>query len=284
MSRQIIEQLGLPALPEPLPSPCVDSHTHMDSVVGFSGLSVDDNLALAAEVGIDRIVQVGCNPDDSAWAEQCAARHRGVVAAVAIHPNDAARASREEFEAGLDVIESLAGAGCHVRAVGETGLDFFRTPKGQGYARQAESFAAHIEIAKRHDLTLAIHDRDAHVEILEILDHHGWPERVIFHCFSADDAFVERTLAHRCWYSFAGNITYKANTQMQAGLARAPRERILAETDAPYLTALPYRGKANASYLIAHTIRFIAEFKQWNLAECCQQLRANTFDAYGGQW
>lgn len=280
----ITERLGIPPLPEPLPEWSIDAHTHMDEVIRFSGLSVAENIELASRVGVRRMVQIGCDADDSAWAEQIARRHDEVIAAVALHPNVAARLDDAGLAKAWPKIETLAGAGGHVRAIGETGLDYFRTKTPEGIIRQRQSFVRHIELAKAHGLTLAIHDRDAHQDVLDILDEQGWPERVIFHCFSGDQEFARRVLEHDTWLSFAGNITYKANQQLRDALAITPPDRILAETDAPYLTALPHRGKANASYLVVHTIAFLAEVRKASLAEMCLRLRHNAEAAYGGPW
>lgn len=284
MSTSVIERLGLPGLPEALPRPTTDSHTHLDSTQEFSGLRTADNIEAAASVGIHRIVQIGCDAPSSQWAVNLAANCPQVVAAVALHPNDAARLTDEDAEQAWRVIDSLAAAGSHVRAVGETGLDYFRTKDPDGIARQKVTFARHIATAKQNDLTLVIHDRDAHGDIADILDAEGWPERVVMHCFSGDEAFARRCLDHGAWISFAGNITYKANKQMREGLAITPLDKILAETDAPYLTPIPHRGKANATYLMAHTVRYLAEQKGADLAEFCARLDDNASAAFGGRW
>ncbi|MGI5951106.1 MAG: TatD family hydrolase [Brooklawnia sp.] len=285
MSQSVIERLGLPALPERLPVSTVDAHTHIDSTQEYSGLRVADSLRLAADVGVERVVQIGCDLASAQWSAQLAAVTPNVIAAVSIHPNDAARMSDAQAEQAWQVIDNIAGAGPHVRAVGETGLDYYRTTDPDGIARQQVMFRRHIDTAKRHGLTLAIHDREAHDDILRALDEEGWPERVIFHCFSGDADFARRCLAHDgTWLSFAGNITYKANRELREALALTPPDRVLAETDAPYLTPLPHRGKPNAPYLLAHTVRFIAGHKGLDLAQACTQLGSNAEQAYGGPW
>lgn len=285
MTDPVIERLGLPPLPEPLPVATVDSHTHMDSTQRHSGLRVRDSVALAAEVGVDRIVQIGCDLDSAQWSAQLAAANPNIIAAVSIHPNDSARMAEAQLEPAWRTIDAIAGSGPHIRAVGETGLDYYRTRSEEGVARQQWMFRRHIETARRHDRTLVIHDRDAHDDILAVLDSEGWPSRVIFHCFSGDAEFARRCLGHDgTWLSFAGNVTYKANRELREALELAPLDRILVETDAPYLTPLPHRGKANAPYLIAHTVRFIAEHKGTELADTCGRLARNAEDAFGGPW
>ncbi len=281
---QVLQRLGLPAPPEALPAPTVDAHTHLDATRDHSRLPVADNLRLAAATGIDRVVQIGCDVPSSRWAVELAAGNPQVIAAVAIHPNDAARMSDDRLEKELAIIESLAGAGPHVRAVGETGLDFYRTREPAGIARQHRSFARHIAIARQRGHTLVIHDRDAHTEIAELLDAEGWPERVVFHCFSGDAGFARRVLDRGAWLSFAGNITYRANHGLRAALALTPPDRVLIETDAPYLTPLPHRGRPNASYLMAHTAAFVAAQLGLELDAACRRFADNAAAAFGGTW
>jgi TatD DNase family protein len=274
--------VDLPAPPEPLPHPVVDTHCHLDATQGFSGLEPAEALAGAAAVGVPRVVQVGCDVPSSVWAVEAAARFEGVVAAVALHPNDAARLG-DGLAAGLEVIAALA-ARPGVRAVGETGLDYFRTPDAAGQARQREAFAAHIALARQHDLTLVIHDRDAHDAVLDVLDAEGVPDRVVMHCFSGDAAFARACLDRGAHLSFAGPVTFKPNLHLREALALTPVDRLLTETDAPYLTPMPLRGRPNASYLMPHTVRFLAATLQTDLATLCRQLDANAEAAFGGAW
>lgn len=284
MNDAVIERLGLPALPEALPAPTVDAHTHLDSTQRHSKLRVSDNLGLAARVGVNRVVQIGCDLASAQWSAQLAASNPQVIAAVSIHPNDVARMSDAEALEAWRIIDQIAGSGPHVRAVGETGLDFYRTKDPAGIARQELLFRHHIQTANRHDRTLVIHDRDAHDQIADVLDDEGWPERVVMHCFSGDAGFACRCLDQGAWISFAGNVTYKANQSLREALDVVPIEKILVETDAPYLTPLPHRGKANAPYLLPHTVAFIAERLGVDLAGLCRQLASNAEAAFGGSW
>lgn len=278
-----VEQRGLPPLPEPLPVPTTDAHTHLDVTVDYCAADVDLLMAAAQVVNVTRLVQIGCDVTSSAWAVDYARQHPQVVAAVAMHPNDAARAGHE-LDTMIAEIDRLAGDGDHVRAVGETGLDYYRTREPEGHELQRRSFAAHIDIAKRHDLALAIHDRDAHDDILTVLDAEGAPDRVIFHCYSGDADFARRCLDRDCYLSFSGTVTFKANQHLRDALLLAPIDRILVETDAPFLTPVPLRGRPNGSYLIPHTVRYLAELRGDDVAELCDALRENAFRAYGGPW
>jgi TatD DNase family protein len=272
----------LPALPDPLPASVVDSHCHLDSTQAKSGLEPARAIRLAAEVGVTRIVQIGCDPEGCRWAIQAAERWPSVIAGVAIHPNDAARMGAELMP-GLEMVEELAQHS-RVRAVGETGLDYFRTRDTAGQAVQRDAFAAHIAFAKAYDKTLVVHDRDAHDGILNVIDSVGPPPRIVMHCFSGDDQFARACLDRGAYLSFAGTITFKNNDHLREALSSAPLDRILVETDAPYLTPMPVRGKPNASYLIPHTARFLATTLKIDLERMCRALNDNADAAFGGSW
>lgn len=273
-----------PEAPEPLPFPVVDNHCHLDmSRDEEDALDVSEALARAADVGVTRIVQVGCELEGARWAVETARQHDAVVAAVALHPNEAPRlAAAGRLEQALDEIERLA-ADDAVRAVGETGLDHFRTGE-EGRAAQVASFRAHIDLAKRLDRTLVIHDRDAHEEVLRVLDEEGAPERWVMHCFSGDATFARRCLDRGAFLSFAGTVTFRNADDLREALRIAPRDRVLVETDAPFLTPAPYRGRANASYLVPVTVRAMAQVRGDDLEELCRAIAGTTDAAFGGPW
>lgn len=279
---------GYPPLPEPLPAPVIDSHCHLDIGVtgrdGEPGLDIETALAAAEAVGIDAVIQVGVDVRSSEEAVRIAHDWPQVAAAVALHPNEAPRIEAEEGPAALERawerIAQLAGDD-HVVAIGETGMDFYRTDHA-GRAAQEESFRRHIRLAAEVDKTLVIHDRDAHADILRVMDDEGAPSRVVMHCFSGDAEFA-RAVTERGWYcSFAGVVTFKNAADLREALTVVPRERILVETDAPFLAPVPYRGKPNASYLIPLTMRLIAERLGEDLVTVCDTVRANTVEAFGG--
>ncbi len=243
-------------LPEPLNVAVYDNHCHLEIQDG-EGMSLDEQLERAVAVGVIGVVQAGGDIESSRWSAWAAACHPRVLAAVAIHPNEApAYAAAGRLDEAIGVIDELA-AQPRVRAIGETGLDFLRTEE-DGLPAQFESFEAHIALAKKHDIAMQIHDRDAHDAVLETLERVGAPERTVFHCFSGDDVMA-RIAADRGYYlSFAGNVTFKNAQNLRDALAVTPRERILVETDAPFLTPVPHRGRPNAPYLIPVTVRFMA--------------------------
>ncbi|MCU0277874.1 MAG: TatD family hydrolase [Candidatus Nanopelagicales bacterium] len=278
---------GFVPLPEPLPSPVVDSHCHLDIGAqgrdGEPGIPVDLALSAAEAVGIEGVIQVGVDVASSREAVAIAHDWAQVKATVALHPNEAPRIhadhGQQALAAAWDQIEALAGD-AQVVGIGETGLDFFRTDP-PGRAAQESSFRWHIGLAKQLNKTLVIHDRDAHNDILRVLDDEGAPQRVVMHCFSGDAAFA-REVTERGWYcSFAGVVTFKNALALREALDVVPRDQILVETDAPFLAPVPHRGKPNASYLIPLTLQTMADHLGADLDELCQQVRANTFEAFG---
>jgi TatD DNase family protein len=279
----------LPPDPEPLPSPALDSHTHLDIVVGERPAhgagdegwpddeAVDAEIAAAAAVGIRRLVQVGVDVPSSRWSAALAERHPAVLAAVAIHPNEAgAGAATDDALAEIDRLAALP----RVRAVGETGLDRFRTGE-EGWAGQEASFRAHIRIAKERGVALVIHDRDAHDEVLRVLEDEGAPERTVLHCFSGDVEFAKACVQRGYVLSFAGTLTFANAAYLREAAALAPLDQLLVETDAPFLTPVPYRGRPNAPRLVPHTVRALAEVTGAGLDELCAALTGNAERVFG---
>lgn len=272
--------LSYPPLPEALTVQVYDNHTHLEISDGDNPLDYREQLDRASSVGIRGVVQVGGDLQTSRWSAEMAAREPRMLAAVAIHPNEApAYEAAGTLDAALAEIDELAGRP-RVRAVGETGLDFFRTDES-GRSAQFRSFEAHIEIAKRHGIAMQIHDRDAHAEVISTLRRVGAPEKTVFHCFSGD-ADMARLCADNGWYlSFAGTVTFKNADNLREALSAIPRDRILVETDAPFLTPVPHRGRPNAPYLIPHTLRFMADHLGTDVSMLAAQISSNTELVYG---
>ncbi|MFI7403364.1 TatD family hydrolase [Streptomyces sp. NPDC049541] len=287
-----VQKNAAPPLPEPLRVAVADSHTHLDMQNG----TVEEGLAKAASVGVTTVVQVGCDLRGSQWAAETAGRYEAVHATVALHPNEAPRivhgdpdgwsrqGAREAggtaaLDEALGQIDALAGL-AQVKGVGETGLDYFRTGP-EGKEAQEASFRAHIEIAKRHGKALVIHDRDAHADVLRILKEEGAPERTVFHCYSGDAEMAQVCARAGYFMSFAGNVTFKNAQHLRDALALAPLELVLVETDAPFLTPAPYRGRPNAPYLIPVTVRAMAAVRGIEEDALATALAANTARAFG---
>ncbi|MCY7324886.1 MAG: TatD family hydrolase [Microbacteriaceae bacterium] len=272
--------LSYPPLPPSLVVTCYDNHAHLEIADGDDPLDYLQQLDMASSVGIRGVVQVGGDLETSRWSAEMAAREPRMLAAVAIHPNEApAYEAAGTLDAAIAEIDQLATRP-RVRAIGETGLDYFRTGE-EGRPAQHRSFEAHIEIAKKHDLAMQIHDREAHDDVIETLLRVGAPERTVFHCFSGD-AGMARLCADNGWYlSFAGNITFKNASNLREALEVIPRDRILVETDAPFLTPLPHRGRPNSPYLIPVTLRFMAEHLGTDVAMLAAQISSNTELVYG---
>ncbi len=275
-----------PPAPEPLPVPVVDDHTHLD--IGGTArdgeavdqLGVDQLLAMAAAAGVPRAVQIGCDLPSSRWTVEAVDRHPQLLGGVALHPNEAPLlAAAGELDDAMAELEKLA-AHPRVRVIGETGLDHFRTGP-EGRAAQRESFRRHIDLAKRLDLTLQIHDRDAHDDVLQVLAQEGAPERTVFHCFSGD-ADMARLCVERGYHlSFAGTVTFANAPALREALAVTPLELLQVETDAPFLTPTPFRGRPNASYLVPLTVRAMAEVLDVPLERLCEALATNAERLYG---
>ncbi|MGO4383781.1 TatD family hydrolase [Specibacter sp. RAF43] len=269
---------GFAPAPPALPVPVYDNHTHFD----FGENAVDLRAALdAAEaVGIAGAVQVGCDLASSRFTVAAVQADRRVLGAVAIHPNDAPElAGSGGLEAALAEIDALA-AHPRIRAIGETGLDYFRTGP-DGVADQKYSFRRHIDIAKRRNLALQIHDRDAHGDVVDVLREEGAPSCVVFHCFSGG-AELAKICNDNGWYmSFSGTVTFKNSHDLRDAVAVADPALLLVETDAPFLTPHPHRGRPNASYMLPYTVQGLSQLTGLDLAELGTLLAANTEAVYG---
>jgi TatD DNase family protein len=270
-----------PPAPHPLPVPVIDSHTHLDITLAEGEFTDVGLIEAAASVGVDRLVQVGVDVDSSRWGAELAASQPAVVATVAIHPNEAPRLTASALDDALREIESLAGLP-RVRGIGETGLDRFRTGE-PGRAAQEASFRAHIAIAKRYGKPLVIHDRDAHADVLRVLDEEGAPPVVVMHCFSGDAEFAAECVRRGYLLSFAGTVTFKNASSLRDAARVTPLDQILVETDAPYLTPMPYRGRPNGSYLIPLTVRSLAGTTGAELDRLCAAISA-TGERVFGPW
>lgn len=260
-----------PAAPDPLPSPAVDSHCHLDLLAA----EVADVVAQAAAAGVTRLLTVGVDAATSRWQAATAAAHDAVWAAVAIHPNDVADAAPGD----LDEIAGLAALP-QVRAVGESGLDHFRT-EPPGWPAQEEALRAHAEIATRVGKPLVVHDRDAHADLLRVLDDCPRPPAVVVHCFSGDELFAADCARRGFVLSFAGTLTFASAHAVRAAARTVPGSQLLVETDAPFLTPTPHRGAANTPAQVARTLRALAQLRDQPLEVLCATTSATAERLFG---
>lgn len=271
-----------PPLPEKLTTTTVDAHCHLDIEDEDIFMSVEDSLAKAQAVGITGIVQVGVDIASSKWAVKTAQEFSQIHATVALHPNEAPVIALEKGESALDeAIAEIAELAKEdvVKAIGETGVDFFRTSE-EGRAFQEKSFRAHIQIANKLNKPVMVHDRDAHLDALRILDDEK-AQQVIFHCYSGDKEFAQE-LVKRGWYlSFAGTCTFKNAQNLRESLQVTPLENVLVETDAPFLTPMPYRGYPNSSYMIPLTLATMAKEMNVDINTVADATRTNAEKLFG---
>jgi len=266
-------------LPEALPTKCVDTHAHLEIVTNTSpeDEAIGKVLAEAKSVGIDQIVQVGYSAEQSEWSVRLAENWPGVLAAVALHPNEAPVVA--DLESDLARIEELAQHP-RVRAIGETGLDFFRTEE-ELRERQRYSFIRHIEIAKKTDKALVIHDRDAHRAVLDTLNEVGAPDKTIFHCYSGDVEMAHECVEKGYYLSFAGTVTFKNAPHLREALKVVPIELLLVETDSPFLAPMPHRGALNTPAQIPNTLRLMAEVRGDDLADLANSISVSAEKIFG---
>ena len=274
-----IDRIPAP-LPEPLPAPTIDSHCHIELIAKSAPDSAEVKAVLdeASAAGIAQVVQIGYDLEQSRWSVGVAQAWIGrALAAVALHPNEAPVV--DDLDEQLREIEELA-AHPRVRGIGETGLDYFRTPE-ELRKKQEFSFRSHIEIAKRTNKALIIHDRDAHEDILKVLKAEGAPEKVIFHCYSGDAQMAKECIRAGYFLSYSGTITFKNAPDLREALKITPLTNLLVETDAPFLTPAPFRGALNSPAQIARTIRFMAEVLERPVEELCHATRENALALFG---
>lgn len=266
-----------PPPPEPLPSSTVDAHTHLDACGATTPELLAAAMDRAAAVGVTRAVTVADDLASARWVVQAAGWDDRVVAAVALHPTRTAAVTDPDSDPDLAEVERLA-AHPRVVAVGETGLDYywdFSPPDAQQRA-----FRWHIALAKRLGKPLMIHDREAHADILRILAEEGPPETVVFHCFSGDAAMARECVDAGYVLSFAGPVTFKNASGLREAAALVPDDQLLVETDAPFLTPHPHRGRANEPYCLPWTVRALADVRgvtDERLASCARRNAQRVF-------
>jgi TatD DNase family protein len=224
-----------------------DSHCHLWDT---RGIDLDVVLAAARAAGVDTMVNVGCDADTSARALAQAAAHDGVYATVGLHPHEAVH--------GVETIVKLLDDS-HVVAVGECGLDFYYDHSPRDAQRTA--FAAQIALAGERRLPLVIHTRDSWDDTFDVLAAEGVPERTVFHCFTGGREELRRCVDVGAFVSFSGIVTFKAADELRAAARLCPADRLLAETDSPYLAPVPHRGRTNQPAYVTAVVAHLAEVR-----------------------
>ena len=304
--------------PQPLPENAhvIDNHTHVASVVPFSRAmsheaqekgqpevpvySVDELLNQAQQVGVEGVIDCGCELPNLMTAIDMAREHPQTVhAAIAIHPNESVLHGHRgvpgpdglplkykpwhdtSFEDAMAEVHRLATAYSNqVVAIGETGMDLFRTGEA-AKELQREAFRAHIALAKELNLPMQIHDRDSHKEVIETLLADGAPERTVFHSYSGDAEMGEIARENGWYLSLSGTSSYKGNDGIRESARIVGLSHVMVETDAPYLSPMPYRGRTNAPYMIPYTLQSLANYLDKPLTEVAQATRKTTREVYG---
>ncbi len=263
-----------PDPPEPLGTGTVDAHTHLDACGCESAADVAAAMDRASAVGVTRAVTIADDLAAARWAVRAAHWDDRVFAAVALHPTRTAAVTG----ADLAEIETLS-ADPRVVAIGETGLDYHwdHSPPES----QQDSFRWHIGLARRTGKPLMIHDREAHADVLRILREEGAPETVVFHCFSGDAAMARECAEAGYVLSFAGPVTFKNAAELREAAALVPDAQYLVETDAPFLTPHPHRGRANEPYCLPWTVRGIAAVRGDSAERVAEVTRRNAERVFG---
>ena len=268
--------------PDPAPRlavPVFDAHTHLDAIAAKLGVGADEAfvagvMSAAREVNVVAAVTVGDTVASSQWCVRAARSHPDVYAAVAVHPTEITGLGEDDYA----TLELLA-RDPRVVAVGETGLDYHwdRTEP----AEQQEHFRRHIALAKAAGKALMIHDRDAHADVLRILREEGAPDHVVFHAFSGDAAMARECADAGYVLSFPGVVTFKNAPELRAAAAVAPLDQVLVETDAPFLTPHPLRGRPNAPRLLPLTVHGLAAAMGRDVDQLCAAVTATGRRVFG---
>ena len=267
-----------PPVPEPL-SPLIDAHTHLDACGAEDGEDVRAIVDRAAAVGVVAVVTIADDLASARWVTRAAEWDTRVYAAVALHPTraaaltDAARAEIEQLVAHPRVV-----------AVGETGMDLYWPGRLEGCAEpavQREAFAWHIDLAKRTGKPLMIHNRDADLEVLDVLRAEGAPDTVIFHCFSSGHDMARACVDAGWLVSLSGTVSFRNARELREAVPLIPAAQLLVETDAPFLAPHPYRGAPNEPYCLPYTVRALAELVDRPAGELAEVTTGNAGRAYG---
>lgn len=263
-----------PPIPDRLPVSVVDAHTHLDACGAVTAADVTAMVDRAERAGVSRVVTVADDLTAARWAAQASTWDPRVWAAVAIHPTR----TKDFGEPEKSEVERLAKES-RVVAVGETGLDYYWDYSP--HDAQQDAFRWHIDLAKRIGKPLMIHDRDAHDDVLRILEEEGAPDQVVFHCFSGDEHIARRCVDAGYVLSFAGTVSFRNARGLHEAARIVPADQYLVETDAPFLTPHPFRGRPNEPYCAAYTVRHLASLRGEAVHEVAESVRATAERVFG---
>lgn len=275
-------KLDYPPAPERSPVPVIDNHTHLDFRDGYVRLSPTEIMDAAATVNVVGAIQVATDLDAARYTLEALDQEPRLRGALAIHPNETVTLAQQGTLD--DAIEQIAELAEHpsVVCIGETGLDYYRTEGEENWEIQQYAFKRHIELAVELGLALQIHDREAHEDVIAVLrSMEQLPEHVVFHSYSGDAHMAEILNEHGWYASFSGIVTFKNNHDAREAAQRMRPELLLVETDAPFLTPHPYRGRPNAPYMVPYTLYQLAQTRDQTVEDLGAVIFENTQRVYG---
>lgn len=275
-------KLLYPPAPPASPVPVVDNHAHLDFRDGLVHPTPTEVMDAAATVNVVGAIQVATDLDAARYTLEAIDQEPRLRGALAIHPNDTvALAQQGRLDQAIDTIREFAD---HPRVVciGETGLDYYRTEGQDNWKIQQYAFKRHIELAVELGLALQIHDREAHDDVIEtLLSMDELPEYVVFHSFSGDEHMAKVLNEHGWFASFSGVVTFKNNETSRRAAQQMRPELLLVETDSPFLTPHPHRGRPNAPYLVPYTLYQLAQTRDQSVEDLGNVIFENTQRVYG---
>lgn len=271
-----------PPVPTRSPVPVIDNHAHLDFRDGLVHVTPTEAMDAAAQVNVVGAVQVGTDLESAQYTIDALEQEPRLRGALAIHPNDTVRlAENNQLDEAIATIRELA-AHPGVVCIGETGLDYYRTEGEVNWDIQKYAFKRHIELAVELGLALQIHDREAHDDVVAtLLSMDELPEHVVFHSYSGDEEMAKILNEHGWYASFSGVVTFKNNSTSRAAAQQMRQELLLVETDSPFLTPHPYRGRPNAPYLVPYTLYQLAATRNQSVEDLGSVILDNTQRVYG---
>lgn len=275
-------KLEYPPAPQPSPVPVVDNHTHLDFRDGYVRLTPTEVMDAAETVNVVGAIQVATDRESAQYTIAALDQEPRLRGAVAIHPNDTVKLAQDgTLDEAIEQVKEFAQHPQMV-CIGETGLDYYRTEGEENWEIQKYAFKRHIELAVELGLPLQIHDRKAHDDVIAtLLSMDKLPEHVVFHSYSGDAQMASILNEHGWYASFSGIVTFKNNHDAREAARQLRQELLLVETDAPFLTPHPYRGRPNAPYMVPYTLYQLAQTRDQTVEDLGSVIFDNTQRVYG---